>query len=105
MYYAYEIYKKDKIGSLVLGGMDSIDQCKEQALKDIRYYTQECGYEISATIESRCSTCHNLGTIKVYSKRNKLLYKTVKCPDCKNKFMPERWYYDLNIGQWIEIKL
>ena len=87
-FFSYEITKDDD-KSLVMSGADTLENCKEKAEHDAQYYITECGYfPLKIHIEEVCKTCLNKGTIRRYQKRNKFIFKVVKCPECNGK-IPE----------------
>jgi len=80
-FFNYEIEYNNR--ALVMSGGDTLELAKQKAQKDADYYISECKYKpLTIKIEETCKTCYNTGKIKKYNKRNKFLYKLIKCPDC-----------------------
>lgn len=81
-FFQYEILHNSR--SMVISGNNDYIIAKQKAFKDAQYYLTECNYHpITININELCNTCSNTGTIKQYQKRNKFIYKTLRCPDCK----------------------
>ena len=82
-FFQYEVLT-DNNKSLVIGGAKTLDYAKIESQKDCNYYLTECDYDtLIVSYSELCPVCYNKGTTKQYKKNSKLIYKVVKCPNCK----------------------
>jgi hypothetical protein len=80
-FFNYEVLHNNK--SLVISGNTTLEETKEKLQHDINYYIGECNYvPLQIKIEEMCNSCFNSGKIKKYNKRNKFIFKLIKCPNC-----------------------
>ena len=83
-FFQYEILHNNR--SMVISGDNDYNTSKQRAFKDANYYLTECNYHPAMiNIREMCNTCNNNGNIRQYQKRNKFIYKIIRCPDCKGK--------------------